>query len=207
MSRSSAGGLSDDLGADNDLADIRYAWLGSQLTVEVLVDAKAERSSDPPRPDFGEPEAEFRPTFGQTAAGLLIYGSITAASFAYALLAPDADPLGRLAMGSVGVTNIAFTVWVYRMRKWRLWVCPGGVIQRRAWAVDEIAWSEVHEVNVARHSLSRHPDHVTLVRAGPGGDVTIRPINCGAWKQVFAVLLQAAEDRQIAVRRSVAQGN
>lgn len=162
-------------------------------------------SGDMPRPDFGEPEAEFRPTFGQTAAGLLIYSSITAGCFACALL--DTDPLKRFAMGSVGVTTSVLTAWIYELRKWRLWICPGGLIQRRAWAVDEIGWSEIREVEVARHPLSRHPDHVTLVRAGPEGNVTIRPINCGKWRQLFEVLLKAVEDRQIAVRRCVVYGD
>lgn len=163
-----------------------------------------DRAGDTPRPDFGEPEAEFRPTFGQTAAGLLIYCSITAGCFACALL--DTDPLKRFAMGSVGVTTSVLTAWIYELRKWRLWVCPGGVVQRRAWVVDEIAWAEVREVVVERYLLSRHPDRITLVRDA-GGGVVIRPINCGEWKRLFDVLLKAVEDRQIAIRRRVVSGD
>ena len=162
---------------------------------------------DMPRPDFGEPEAEFKPTFGQTAVGLLIYGGITAGCFACAFVPSEFNPLQRFAMGSVGVTGVGLTYWVYALRKWRLWVCPRGVIQRRAWATDEIAWSEVREVVTARYLLSRHPDRVVLRRTGPGGNVVIRPINCGRYKQLFEVLLKAAADREIVVRRELLWGD
>lgn len=167
----------------------------------------AAPSVDMPRPDFGVPEAEFRPTYGQTAAGLLVYGSITAACFACAFAPSEFTAIQRFAMGSVGVTVAGLTCWVYELRKWRLWICPGGVVQRRAWAVDEIAWPEVREVVVARRPLSRHPDHVVLRRAGSGGNVVIRPINCSKRKQLFGMLLKAVADRQITVRREVIWGD
>lgn len=155
---------------------------------------------DGPWPDFGPPEFEFRPTFGQTAAGLLIHGGCATGIFACALFAPRLDAFARVIVGSCGVTSLAMAYWVYVLRRWRLWVCPDGVIQRRAWAVDAIAWSEVREAVVERGFLTRHPDNVTLVRHGAGNAVTVRPINCGRWREAVAAVLRAANDRRIPVR-------
>lgn len=158
------------------------------------------RSADLPPPGFGEPEAEFRPTFGQTAAGLLIHGSCAAALFACAALDTEGDAFKRLVIGSVGVTSSAMAYWVYALRKWRLWVCPGGVVQRTAWGSEAIAWTEVREAVVERHVLARNPDNVMLVRSGPGGNVTVQPINCGRWKEAVATVIEAVHDRGITVR-------
>jgi hypothetical protein len=157
-------------------------------------------SNDIPRPEFGVPEVEFRPTFGQTAAGLLIHGSCAAGIFACAFFDPRFDAAERFVVGSCGITSLAFAYWVYALRKWRLWVCPGGVVQRRAWGVDEIAWSQVREAVVERHYFTRNPDNVMLVRDGVGGNVKIQPTNCAHWKQAVAAVLQAVNDRQITVR-------
>jgi hypothetical protein len=162
------------------------------------MDESPTPSIDMPRRDFGEPVAEFRPTFGQTAAGVFILGSCTAALFACVIY--ETDALKRIAMGSCGVTSLCMTYWIYGLRKWRLWVCPGGVVQRRSWETDEIAWSDIREAVVERHFLTRNPDNVMLVRAGPGRNVTIKPINCGKWKQAVAAVLQGVNDRQIPVR-------
>ncbi len=106
-------------------------------------------------------------------------------------------------MGSCGLTALGQTYWVYELRKWRLWICPKGVVQRRAWAIDEIAWSEVHEAVVERSYFARTFDNVTLVRTGKERNVTVRPINCRHWKQAVAAVLKAVNDRQIPVRTIV----
>lgn len=154
--------------------------------------------SDTPRPDFGPPTAEFGPTFGQTAAGVFIAGSCAVALFACAFY--ETDSLKRIMVGSCVVPCLGMTWWIYELRRWRLWICPAGVVQRRAWGTDEIAWADVREAVVERNFLTRHPDNVMLVRAGPGPGMTIKPINCGNWKQAVGAVLQAINDRQIPVR-------
>ena len=167
----------------------------------------ATPASDMPRADFGPPEVAFRPSFGQTAAGPLVHGSCAAGIFACAWLDPRFGAAERFIVGSCGVTSLGMACWVYELRKWRLWVCPGGLVQRRAWAVDEIAWSDVREAVVERTYFTRNPDNVTLVRAGAGGNVTVRPINCRQWKQAVAAVLQALQDREISVRTVQARGD
>lgn len=151
-------------------------------------------------PEFGPPEVEFRPTFGQTAVGLLIAGSCTAGIVACALFDARLDVGERLIVGSCGMPGLCYAHWLYALRKWRLWVCPGGVVQRRAYCVDQIAWSDVREAVVERHYFTRHPDNVKLVRSGPGSDVSIKPINCSKWRQAVGAVLQAVSDRHIPVR-------
>jgi hypothetical protein len=137
-------------------------------------------------------------TVAPTAAGVFIQGSCTVALFACAIY--ETDTLKRIVMGSCGLTCMCMTYWIYGLRKWRLWVCPGGVVQQRAWGTDEIAWSDVREAVVERHYFTRNPDNVMLNRCGPGRDVMIKPMNCGTWKQAVGAVLQAVIDRQISVR-------
>lgn len=168
---------------------------------------RANPSSDRPRPDFGEPEAEFGPTFGQTVVGMVMTGTMTVVGFAAALFGDDCSPSQRFAIGSVGLVGVGLSCWVYGMRKWRLWICPGGVVQRRPQAVDEIAWQDVREVVAARYLLHRHPDHMVIFSTVPGGSVVIRPINCARYKQLFDALKKAASDRHIVVRTEVIWGD
>lgn len=116
----------------------------------------------------------------------------------------ETDALERIALGSCGATALGMTYWIDGLRRWRLRVCPVGVVQRRAWGKGEIASSDVREAVVERQFLTRHPDSVMLVRDGPGGDVTIKPIDCGKWEQAAAVFgCDGVEEREQVVERSL----
>lgn len=167
--------------------------------------APAHRSTDMPSPDFGPPEAEFHATVGQTAAGLVMTGSLVAAGLAGALLDGATEPSGRFCMAAIGVAGTLLTSWMFALRRWRLWVCPGGLIQRRAWAEDHIAWPNVREVIVECSPNPPTPRKVTLVRAERGGDVVLWPITCGKAPQALAAVLKAAHDREIAVRTLIVE--
>lgn len=155
---------------------------------------------DPPWSDFGEPEAEFRTSYGLPAANALIMAGSAVGLLLLAALDPESDAFKRFVLGSVGVMCSAVAYWIYQMRKWRLWICPHGVIQQYAWGSQAMAWAEVCEVVAKRWVLSRNPKSVTLKRKGPGDSLWVTPMYCNRPHEAVVAVLKAAQDRQIAVR-------
>ncbi|QEL18665.1 hypothetical protein [Limnoglobus roseus] len=155
------------------------------------------RLADVSNSRFGEPEAVFTSGPGQTAAGMMVGLTLAAVCFAATLTAEGVQPTSRFLIVGLGLAGTGFAYWIFRLRKWRLSVCPGGVVQVRAWSVDEAAWSEVREVVVTRVKGTASPYKVTVVTAA--GEIVVSPINCRRREQLFETLQDAAARRQIAV--------
>lgn len=164
-----------------------------------MIDPSRE-SGDTAWSDFGEPEAEFRTSYGLPAFGALMTGCGAAIALVSAALSTEPDALRRFAVGTIGVICLALAYYVYELRKWRLWICPAGVIQRHPWKRETIAWTDVREAVAKRWVLARNPKSVTLKRVGPGDDLTVEPAYCNRPHEAVVAVLKAAQDRQIAVR-------
>jgi hypothetical protein len=129
---------------------------------------------------------------------MLLGGSLAAACFVAAVLVDGFNLFGRLLAVGAGLAGVAFAYWVYRQQRWRLALYPGGLVQVRAWGIDEVAWSQVREVVETRVKGSASSYKLTVVAAA--GNLVVQPINYRRPQQLFDLLLEAARARQIAVR-------
>ena len=150
---------------------------------------------------FGEVEAVYRPSNGQTFAGVLICGLFATGAFAVAAFGVGFDATNRACAVLVGAMCVGLGAWLFRLRKWRLVLFAGGVVQVRASGIDELGWAEVREVlHTCQRGFGDPTVSVTLVRKGGGPAVVVNPFNLRARKKMFRTLLAAAEHRSVPVR-------
>jgi hypothetical protein len=148
---------------------------------------------------YGEPEAVYRPSRGQTFAGVLVCSGAAVVCFAAAAFGCGFDVTNRVCGALLGAGCAGLGYWLHRQRKWRLVIFTGGLVQVRAGGVDELAWADVTEVIRTRLKQYGEPTvRVTVV--GPGTRMVVSPVNLRSRKQMFETLLAAAERRGMPVR-------
>jgi hypothetical protein len=150
---------------------------------------------------FGEVEAVYRPSNGQTFAGTLMCAAFAAGGFAAAVVGCGLDVTNRVCGALFGLIFLALGAWLFRLRKWRLVLFAGGVVQVRAGGVDELGWAEVREVeHTCQKGFGDPTVSVTFVRKGGGPRVVVNPVNLRARKKMFRTLLAAAGRHNVPVR-------
>lgn len=85
----------------------------------------------------------FGPSAGQTFAGVLLGVGLAVAGFLVAVLGDGFNGGNRVAAAVFGGVGIGLAIWVWRLRRWRLAVCPGGLVQLRAGGVEELRWADM----------------------------------------------------------------
>jgi hypothetical protein len=158
----------------------------------------ASRLSEAVWERFGEPEVVYKPAPGQTFAGVLLGLLFASMACAGAFVVDGANLSGRVLIATLAVPCVAFAYWWYRLGNWRLAICPRGLVQVRAWAVDKVPWSQVRELVETRVKGTGSRQKLTVL--GPWGEMVVRPLNCRGTNQIYDVLLDAARRRQIAIR-------
>ena len=155
---------------------------------------------------FGEPEAVFRPSRGQTVVGVVICAGGAALCFSAAIFGGEAfDLVNRICWGIFGVMCVAAMYWLFRLRCWRLVLFERGVVQITAWRVDECYWADVDEVVETRYGSSSGRILRATLR-GSTGEVAISPVNYHSRNKLFARVVEAASRRGIPVRIEVDEG-
>jgi hypothetical protein len=158
--------------------------------------------------EFGAPEAVFSPSSGQTAIGLLLgLGSslVGLIGLIGSLIALDWPILlsGLLGGGVWIAGSLGLAFWIWRWDKWRLLVCPNGVIQMWAWGVEQIRWSEITEVVELRND-SPNGRLMELKLVGATATICINNrVNFDSTLQMLQVVLEAARKRSLPIRVQV----
>jgi hypothetical protein len=148
---------------------------------------------------LGEPEAVYRPSPGQTTAGLIVAGGAAVACLAVVAFGFGLDATNRACAVLVAAGAVGLAVWLYRQRRWRLVIFAGGVVQVRPGGVDELSWADVREVVRTRLTgFGDRTDRVTV--AGDATRVVVNPVNYHDRAKLFDALVAAAERRGIPVR-------
>ncbi len=104
----------------------------------------------------------------------------------------------QILTAGLGLAGLGLAYWLYRLGKWRLLICPRGLVQVGAWGTDEVAWSEVREVLDTRVKGAKSTSSVSVI--GPAGKMVVVPYNVRGWRQVLKALLEAAGRRGIPIR-------
>ena len=148
---------------------------------------------------FGEPEAVYRPSPGQTAAGVIVGAGATAALFVAGGFGSGLNATNRVGAVLLGLATAGLTFWLYRQRQWRLVIFRGGLVQVRPGGVDELLWAEVREV--VRTRLKEFGERTTGVTfVGAHSRMVVSPVNYQAQAKLFETLLAAAERRGVPIR-------
>lgn len=151
---------------------------------------------DDPFARFGKPDAVFGPSRGQTFAGVVLGAGLAAAGLATAVLSGGESILGAGVFVAVGA---ALALWVWRLRRWQLAVCPSGLVQFNADGSEELHWAEMTEVIDTR--LGAGGDRTIRVTAvGRSGRIVVNPINTRARRKIFRTILEAAGRHSVPVR-------
>ena len=159
--------------------------------------------ADDPADQFarlGKPDAVFGPSPGQTFAGVLLGVGLAAIGFAVAVAGDGLGAGNRVAAVVFGVAGLGLAVWVWRLRRWRLAVCPGGLVQLRAAGVEELRWADMTEVIDTRTHALGGEQTIRVTAVGPSARVVVNPINSRARRRIFRVLLEAAGRHAVPVR-------
>lgn len=147
---------------------------------------------------FGEPEGVYRPSRGQTFAGVLVcLGG--AAGFALAAAGGGLDATNRVCAALLGAAALGLGGWLYRQRRWRLVLFSGGLVQVRPGGVDEGPWPEVREV-VEPRVKGRGDRAVRVTVMTAAGRVVVDPVNYRSRDRLFVTLLAAAGRHGIPTR-------
>jgi hypothetical protein len=148
---------------------------------------------------FGEALAVYRPSRGQTFAGVFVSGGAASVCFAIAAFATGLDATNRVCGAILGGVVAWLGVWLYWQGRWRLAVFADGVVQVRPGRVDEIRWTDVTEiVRTKQNGFGERTVRVTLIT--PGGHIPISPVNFRSRAEMFERLVIAAQEREIPVR-------
>lgn len=161
-----------------------------------------------PRPDtvveaidaLGRPDVLFGPSPGQTTAGVVVGLVIAALGAAVAVWADATSTFNRVGAAAASVTGLGLAVWFWRLRRWRLAICPGGLVQVRGGAVDVLQWAEITEVVETRAEGSPGGPTVRVAVSGEDRTMRINPVNLRGRQRLFTTLLAEAGRRGIPVR-------
>lgn len=146
---------------------------------------------------FGEPEFVFSPTPGLTSLGVAVGLVFAIGAFAGAVFCSEGIEV-RLFAVLLGCAAAALVYYVWRLRNWRLLICPKGLIQIGAWRTEAITWSEMtHVVAVCREGTDIH-EEVTIVSSA--GRVAINgTTNLHTWRQMLKTVTEAARRHGVSV--------
>ncbi len=170
--------------------------------------------TNPPEPrvgdlvaKFGMPEAVFKPSTGQTMAGVIAASGLGIAALVLAITGvglPTESGSGTVGncLRAVGVGAVmlllAFVIWA--VRKWRFMICPLGLIQVHTTRTESLAWAEVTEVVETRRKKFGIESTLWVTVFASASPMTVNPINLRARDKLFQALLSAAKQHGIAVR-------
>jgi hypothetical protein len=149
---------------------------------------------------LGKPDAVFGPSPGQTFAGVLLGVGLATGGFAVAVAGSGLDGGNRVAAAVFGAAGVGLAVWVWRLRRWRLAVCPGGLLQLRAGGVEELRWADMTEVIDTRMHALGGEQTVRVTAVGRAVKVVVNPINTRARRRLFRLVLEAAARNGVPVR-------
>ena len=149
---------------------------------------------------LGKPDNVFGPSGGQTFAGVLLGVGLSAAGFAVAVAGDGLDWGNRIAGAVFGGVGIGLAAWVWRRRRWRLAVCPGGLVQLRAGGVEELRWADITEVIDTRMHALGGEQTIRVTAVGRSTWIVVNPINTRARRRIFRVVLEAAGRHGVPVR-------
>jgi hypothetical protein len=149
---------------------------------------------------LGKPDAVFGPSSGQTFAGVLLGVGLAAVGFAVAVLGDGFGDGNRIAAAVFGVAGVGLTIWVWRLRRWRLAICPGGLVQLRAGSVEELRWADMVEVIETRMHVLGGEQTIRVTAVGSSTRIVVNPINTRARRRIFRLVLEAAGRHGVPVR-------
>jgi hypothetical protein len=159
----------------------------------------SERSAGP-RTEFGEVEAMFSPSRGQTMAGVMAGLGIIIAGWLLAL--NDSMPIRVQAFYAAGGTigGLGIALWTWRLRRWRLLVCADGLIQVGAWKRQALRWTEVMAVIETRDVRRPAGPPVALCFIGRQEKINVTTYTLRSWKEMLEVVSEAARRRCAVIR-------
>jgi hypothetical protein len=160
----------------------------------------ADDPTDDPFVRLGKPDAVFGPSPGQTFAGVLVGVGLATVGFAVAATGDGFGTGNRLAFAAFGAAGVGLAVWVWRLRRWRLAVCPGGLVQLRAGGVEELRWADMTEVIDTRMHALGGEQTVRVTAVGRAAKLVVNPVNSRARRRLFRVVLEAAARNGVPVR-------
>ena len=152
---------------------------------------------------FGELERVYRPSPGQTFAGVFVCLIASAVCILIALLS-DLDTTNRVCAAILSLGALGGAYWLFRQRRWRIAIFSEGLVQVRPVGVDQVRWSQVREIVQTR--LAGHGDRIVRITlVARHGNIVVNPVNYRSRSRLFAALVAAAEKHQIPVRIELEQ--
>lgn len=145
---------------------------------------------------FGEPEIVFAPTPGLTPLGISVTLVFGMGAFGCAAFV---DEIAKVRIGFAVIGCLAFgaAYWIWRLRNWRVLICPNGLIQIGAWRIQAVRWSEM--THIVAVCLEGTEDHEEVEVVTSTRRMAIGTSNLREWRKMLATVVQSARSHDVCV--------